>query len=97
VKASFSVDEPVTLTIAVADDKVKQLTLLAKSQVGGLTAAKPQPRLVYSLAAAGNVRLALRVRNASLKRGRSYRIVVVATAADGQSSRLAIRFSTGPK
>jgi hypothetical protein len=97
VKASFSVDEPVTLTIAVADDKAKQLTLLAKSQVGGLTAAKPQPRLVYSLAAAGNVRLALRVRNASLKRGRSYRIVVVATAADGQSSRLAIRFSTGPK
>jgi hypothetical protein len=96
VKASFSVDEPVTLTIAVADDKAKQLTLLAKSQVGGLTAARRQPRLVYSLAGAGSVKLTLRVRNASLNRGRSYRIVVVATAADGQRSRLAIRFSTSP-
>jgi hypothetical protein len=68
VKASFSVDQPVTLTIAVADDKAKQLTLLAKSQVGGLTAARRQPRLVYSLAAAGSVKLTLRVRNASLNR-----------------------------
>ena len=78
-----------TLAIAVANDKSKQLTLLAKSQVGGLTAAKPQPRLVYRLVAAGTVRVSLRVRSASLKRGH-YRIVVVATAVDGQSSRLAI-------
>ena len=63
------------------------LTSIAAS--GGLTAAKPQPRLVYRLVAAGTVRVSLRVRSASLKRGH-YRIVVVATAADGQSSRLAI-------
>jgi hypothetical protein len=60
--------------------------------VGGLTAAKPQAWLVYNLAAAGNVKLTLRVRYASLARGRSYRVVVVATAADGQSSRLVIPF-----
>jgi hypothetical protein len=92
VRAAFSVDEPVTLRITAANDKAKQLTLLAKSQVGGLTAAKPQARLVYILAAAGNVKLALRVRYASLEHGRSYRVVVLATAADGQSSRLVIPF-----
>jgi hypothetical protein len=92
VRAAFSVDEPVTLSVTAADDKAKQLTLLAKSQVGGLAAAKPQARLGYVLAAAGNVKLTLRVRYASLERRRSYRVVVVATAADGQSSRLVIPF-----
>jgi hypothetical protein len=92
VRAAFSVDEPVTLRISAADDKAKQLTLLAKSQVGGLTAAKPQARLGYVLAAAGNVKLTVRVRYASLERRRRYRVVVVATAADGQSSRLVIPF-----
>ena len=93
VKASVAVDEPAMLRVSVANDNAKQLTLLARSQVGGVTAARSQPRLVYNLAAAGNVKLALRVGNAIRKRGRSYRIVVVATAADGQSSRLVIPFS----
>ena len=92
VKASVAVDEPAMLRVSVANDNAKQLTLLARSQVGGVTAARSQPRLVYNLAAAGNVKLALRVGNAIRKRGRSYRIVVVATAADGQSSRLVIPF-----
>jgi hypothetical protein len=92
VRAAFSVDEPVTLRVTAANDKAKPLTLLAKSEVGGLTAAKPQAWLVYNLAAAGNVKLTLRVRYASLARGRSYRVVVVATAADGQSSSLVIPF-----
>jgi len=90
VRAAFSVDEPVTLTITAANDKAKRLALLAKSQVGGLTAAKPQARLVYNLTTPGNVKLTLRVGYASLKPGRSFRVVVVATAADGQSSRLVI-------
>ena len=83
----LSVDEPVTLTISA-----EPLTLLAKSQVGGARAAKSQPQLVDKVDAAGTVKLAVRIRYASLRRGRSYRVVVVATAADGQRSRLVIPF-----
>ena len=54
--------------------------------------AKSQPQLVDKVDAAGTVKLAVRIRYASLRRGRSYRVVVVATAADGQRSRLVIPF-----
>ena len=87
VKAMLSVDEPVTLTISA-----EPLTLLAKSQVGGARAAKSQPQLVDKVDAAGTVKLAVRIRYASLRRGRGYRVVVVATAVDGQRSRLVIPF-----
>jgi hypothetical protein len=57
-----------------------------------IDATKPQPRLVYKLAALGNVELTLRFRKSSLERGHRHRAVVVARAADGQSGRLVIPF-----
>src|SRR5439155_19828431 len=87
VKAMLSVDEPVALTISA-----EPLILLAKSQVGGARAAKSQPQLVDKVDVAGTVKLAVRIRYASLRLARGYRVVVVATAADGQRSRLVIPF-----
>jgi hypothetical protein len=92
VSAGCSVDEPVMLTVTALDDKAKPLALLAKSKLGGLTTRTRLTKVTYKLSAAGSVKAALRVSYASLKRGHVYKLVVVATAADKQSSRLVIPF-----
>jgi hypothetical protein len=92
VRASFSADEPVSVTITAVGDRSRLLTLLNGSKVAGIATGKPRTQLVYGLRAAGNVPLALRIPYRLLKRGHTYNIVVVAKAADGQSSRLVISF-----
>jgi hypothetical protein len=92
VKTTFTVDEPVTLRITALGDAFKPLTLLDRSQIGEVRTGRPHAQLVYVKRVAGTVGLNLRVPYHGLRRRHTYRIVVVASAADGQTTRLVIPF-----
>jgi hypothetical protein len=92
VKTSFSSDEAVVLKVTAISDTGKPLTLLNRSRIGSVATGKPRTLIVYPLASAGNVALSLRIAYSSLKHGHTYKVVVSATAADGQRSQLVIPF-----
>jgi hypothetical protein len=92
VKASVKVDKAVSLKITAIDDRSRPFTLLKGSKVASIVTAKAGAQLLYKLRAAGTVPMTLQIPYGLVKRGHAYKIVVVATAADGQSSRLVIAF-----
>jgi Domain of unknown function DUF11 len=92
VKVSFSVNEPVALTITVHGQGAQLRKILRASTIAGARTGKLHGQLVYGVNQARTVPLLLRIGYRSLVRGQTYRILVVATTADGRSSRLVIPF-----